>query len=95
MREYQKSLSVDILKKRITNMLGTHSLYIHGQANENNTYSDCADFMSTLNESDVEKAIEYKQKKLTLIANRLGDVQGCSEFERTLNVVDSETGQIF
>jgi len=91
-RKYQKSLSVDILRKRIINMMGTHSLYVRGE-NDSDTFSDCADFLSLLNENDIERAIDYKQKKMTLLADRLGDVQG--SFQRTVNIVDQETGQIF
>ncbi|MDU1848455.1 MAG: hypothetical protein E6778_23365, partial [Niallia nealsonii] len=94
-REYQKTLSAELLKKRITNMVSTYSLYVHGDDVRNDTYEDILDYMSTLNESDMEKATEYKRKKMTMIQNRLDDVSGVSKFERHLKLYDSETGQSF
>lgn len=94
-REYQKTLSASILKKRITNSISTYSLYVHGEDVRNDTYGDIIDYMATLNETDMEKAIEYKRKKMTLIQNRLGDVEGTSKFENTLRIYDTETGQTF
>jgi hypothetical protein len=93
-REYQKNLSALLMKKRITNSMGTYNLYIHGDDVRNNTYHDCTDYMSTLNETDIEKAIEYKRKKLPLIQNRLGSVEGSSKFENNFRLYDNETGQI-
>lgn len=94
-REYQTKLSADLLKKRISNMIGTYSLYVHGEDVRNNVYNDVLDYMATLNETDMEKAIAYKKKKLPLIQNRLGEVSGVSKFEQHLKLFDSESGQLF
>jgi len=95
MRQYQQTLSATIMKKKITNAISTYSLYIHGEDVRNDTYDDIMDYMSTLNETDVEKAIEYKRKKMTLLADRLENVEGVSKIEKQLRVYDAETGQSF
>lgn len=95
MRTYQQTLSATIMKKKITNAISTYSLYLHGEDVRNDTYNDIVDYMATLNESDVEKAIEYKRKKMTLLAERLENVEGVSKIEKQLHVFDSETGQSY
>jgi hypothetical protein len=95
LREYQKTLSAEILKKRITNQIATYSLYLHGEDVRNNMYMDAADYISSLSENDLEKAVEYKRKKMPLIQNRLGSVEGVSKLEKTFRLYDPETGQLF
>jgi hypothetical protein len=95
MRDYQTNLSAEILKKRISNALGTYSLYIHGEDVRNDFYNDVLDYMATLNETDLEKAIENKRKKMTMIHNRLGQVKGASKFDKHFKLYDSETGQSY
>lgn len=95
MREYQKTLSAELLKKRITNSVTTYSLYLHGDDVQNDTYNDIIDYLATLNESDMQKAIEYKKKKMTLLQNRLEDVQGVSKIDKHFKLYDPETGQSF
>lgn len=95
LREYQKSLSATLLKKRITNAVSTYSLYVHGDDVRNDTYNDVLDYLATLNESDMEKAIEYKKKKMTLLQNRLDTVEGVSKLDKHFKLYDSETGQSF
>ncbi|KAB7663031.1 hypothetical protein [Bacillus sp. B1-b2] len=94
-REYQQKLSASIMKKKITNAITTYSLYIHGDDVQNDTFDDIVDYMATLNESDVEQQIQYKRKKMTLLADRLENVEGVSKFEKQLRVYDTETGQVF
>jgi hypothetical protein len=94
-RQYQKSLSATLLKKRISNSISTYSLYLHGDDVRQDTYNDSLDFLATLNETDIEKAIEYKRKKMTLIQNRLAEVEGVSKIDKHFRLYDSETGQSF
>ena len=94
-RQYQKTLSAELLKKRITNSVTTYSLYLHGDDVQNNTYNDVIDYLATLNETDMQKAIEYKKKKMTLLQNRLEDVQGVSKIDKHFKLYDTETGQSF
>jgi hypothetical protein len=93
-REYQKNLNATLLKKRITNAVVTHSLYQNGDHTGNDIYTDVLDYMATLNETDMQKAIDYKAKKMTLIQNRLGEVQGVSVMDKHFKLYDSETGQL-
>lgn len=93
-REYQDTLSIEIMKKKITNMVSTYSLYVHGDDVQNDTYHDVLDFMATLNETDMEKAILYKQNKKSLIANRLHNVEGVSKLDKHFKIIDPETGLI-
>lgn len=94
-REYQKTCSATLLKKRITNAVSTYSLYVHGDDVQNDIYNDALDYMATLNESDIEKSVDYKRKKLTLLRNRLGTVEGVSKIEKNFQLFDPETGQLF
>jgi hypothetical protein len=95
LREYQKNLSATLLKKRIANSIATYSLYLHGEDVRNDTYNDGLDYLASLSENDLEKAIEYKRKKMPLIQNRLGSVEGVSKLEKNFKLYDSETGQLF
>lgn len=92
-REYQKTLSTELLKTKLINTMSTYSLYIHGDDVQNDILHDSLDFMSTLNETDMEKAIDYKRKKIALLQNRLGDVEGVSKLENKFKIVDTETGE--
>lgn len=95
LREYQKTLSATLLRKKIANSVVTHSLYLHGEDVRNNFYNDALDYLASLSENDVEKAIEYRRKKMPLIQNRLGSVEGVSKLEKNFQLFDPETGQIF
>lgn len=96
LREYQKTLSASLMKKKINNMIATYNLYTHGENVQNDLMHDALDYMSTINESDTEKAAKYKTKKFTLLQNRLGDVEGLpGKLEKKLQIVDFETGESF
>lgn len=94
-REYQKNLSAEILKKKVTNGIVTLNLYLHGDNVHNDVYNDVLDYLATLNETDMEKAIEHKKKKMTLLQNRLSTVEGVSKLDKHFKLYDSETGQSF
>ena len=96
LREYQKTLSASLMKKKINNMIATYNLYTHGENVQNDLMHDALDYMSTINETDTEKAAIYKTKKFTLLQNRLGDVEGLpGKLEKKLQIVDFETGESF
>lgn len=92
-REYQKNLDTELMKTKLINTLSTYSLYIHGDDVQNDLLHDSLDFMSTLNETDMEKAIDYKRKKIALLQNRLGDIEGVSKLENKFKIIDTETGE--
>ena len=89
-REYQSSLDVLKLKTRILNSISTFSIYVNDE-NDNDIASDVIDFMSFLNESDVENAIDYKNKKSPELSNRVQPV----ELPRSrFAILDLSTGEI-
>jgi len=91
-REYQRDLDTDKMKKRVLNSLSTLSIYIN-KDNQNTLTSDVIDFMSYLNESDIEKSLEYKKKKSALLKNRLDNLKTL-DLEKSYLIVDSETAEI-
>lgn len=89
-RVYQQDLDIQKLKTRILNSLSTFSIYINNE-NENTIDKDIIDFMSFLNESDIEKSIEYKNKKSPELSNRVQPI----ELPRSrFAIVDLDTGEI-
>jgi hypothetical protein len=93
-REYQKTLDIESLKKRVVNSISTYKVYLDHQHLESSFEEDVLDFISTINENDTEKAIQYKQKKFTQLKPRL-DQLSKTDWERTFKLVDGETGEIF
>lgn len=94
LREYQKTLSAKLMKKKIDNMISTYNLYLHGENVQGDPYHDTLDYMATINESDTENQIKYKSKKFTLLQNRLGDVEGLpGKLDKKFKIYDTETGE--
>ena len=91
-REYQKNLSMNLLKKRIINSMSTYSLYKNREV-KNNTFEDSLDFISILNESDLEAANTYKEKKYHLLKDRLNSELSLAT-ENKFGIIDLETGEI-
>lgn len=92
-REYQKNLSIDLLKKQILNRVSTYGLYLK-QDTESSAFSDALDFISTLNESDLEHANYYKHKKMLLIQDRLQNSEVSLAKENNFGIVDLESGEL-
>jgi hypothetical protein len=92
LREYQKSVSKDLLKTKIVNSVSTYKLYLDHE-DESNVKSDVIDFLSTLNENDIKKAMEYKQKKFAQIKSRLTKLDK-TDGKRIYKLVNIETGEI-
>lgn len=91
-REYQKDLDLESVKKRVLNSLSILSLYMKND-NEDTLTSDVVDFMSYLNESDIQKSIEYKKKKSALLKNRLENLDSLT-IDKSFLIIDSETAEI-
>lgn len=91
-REYQKDLDIESIKKRVLNSLSTLSIYMKNE-NDDNIASDVVDFMSYLNESDLEKAIKYKKKKSALLKNRLESLESLA-IDKSFLIIDSKTAEI-
>lgn len=92
-REYQKGLSMNLMKKRILNSVSTYSLYLNKDIS-NDAFSDTLDFISTLNESDLEKANLYKEKKILLIKDRLQNLEVSLAKENNFGIVDLTSGEV-
>lgn len=92
-REYQKGLSMQLLKKRIINSVSTYSLYSNKDL-DSTSFDDALDFISTLNESDLEKANLYKQKKYLLLKDRLQNIETSLAKENDFGIVDLVTGEL-
>ncbi|MGG3781570.1 hypothetical protein [Schinkia azotoformans] len=92
-REYQKTLDIDKIKKRLVNSVLTHKVYLNTDNLDSTFEEDLLDFISNVNENDTENAISYKRKKFTLLKNRLADLEK-TDSKRTFKLLDSETGEI-
>ena len=91
-REYQKNLSVHLLQKRIVNQLSTFSLYMNSEV-KHDVYQDALDFISTLNETDLQKANEYKEKKYLLLKDRLQESEASLDKANDFRLVNTQTGE--
>ena len=91
-REYQKNLDEKCIKRRLINTVSTYKLY-KSQDVESSLAEDLLDFISGINESDTQKAIEYKKKKIALLGARLKDVNK-TDCERIYTLLNLETGEI-
>lgn len=94
-RNYQCNLDLAIVKKRLINMVGTFSLYAHGDDVGNGLYEDLVDLVGSLNETDFEAANQYKKKKLHLIGARLEKVEGQQEIANRVRLIDTESGELY
>ncbi|KGR89599.1 hypothetical protein CD32_00235 [Lysinibacillus odysseyi 34hs-1 = NBRC 100172] len=92
-RQYQKNLSMHLLKKGLMNKLSVYSLYKNSEV-KNDTFTDALDFVSTLNETDLEKANQYKAKKYLLLKDRLQNVETSLAKENDFGIVNLKTGEI-
>lgn len=92
-REYQQNLSVSLLKKQILNRVSTYSLYLNKDT-ESSAFSDALDYISTLNETDLEHANQYKNKKMLLIQDRLMNTEVSLAKENNFGIVDLGSGEL-
>lgn len=92
-REYQKNLSADLLKKRIVNSVSTYSLYLNNDVAAD-VYSDTLDFIATLNENDLQRANDYKLKKKLLLENQLKEIETLPVKVNEFNLLNKVTGEV-
>lgn len=88
-RIYSSNINKDLLKKRVLNSLSTLSLY--DGKNYNNVFTDIVDFASTINESDIEKCIDYKRKKMPVLS---GIIKNNNVKDYDICIVNRTTGEI-
>lgn len=89
-REYQKNLSVELMKKRVSNGIVTFGLY--NSKFDSDIFEDVADFLSLLNENDLERVNSYKEKKYLQLQGRL-DINEVVE-ENRYAIIDLQTGEV-
>lgn len=92
-REYQKNLSADLLKKRIVNSVSTYGLYLKNDIDKD-VYTDTLDFIATLNENDLEIANQYKQKKKLLLKSQLEEIDTLPAKVNEFNLLNKTTGEV-
>lgn len=92
-REYQKNLSIHLMKKRLLNNISSFSLYQNGEI-KNDPFTDALDFISTLNETDLEKANQYKENKYLLLKDRLHNIEASLTKEHDFKIIDMSTGEL-
>ncbi|MEG0619040.1 MAG: hypothetical protein RR557_07070, partial [Bacilli bacterium] len=92
-RSYQQNLSMLLLKKRLLNNISTFSLYKNGEI-KNDPFIDALDFISTINETDLEKANQYKENKYLLLKERLGNLETVLAKEHDFKILDFSTGEV-
>jgi len=92
-REYQKNLSADLLKKRIVNSVSTYSLYLNNDVAAD-VYTDTLDFIATLNENDLQRANDYKLKKKLLLENQLKEIETLPVKVNEFNLLNKVTGEV-
>lgn len=68
-RKYNRSLNAEALRGRIVNAISTLSFY-ENDDNDYNLFDDTCDFMSSISENEVKKALYYKRKKANQLRNR-------------------------
>lgn len=92
-REYQNNLDIQIMKRNTLYSLLSLSLYMNKE-NDNTIESDALDFLSYLNESDIEKSIKYKKKKSTLLKNQFDKLESL-DLDNCYQIINLETAEIF
>ena len=93
-RKYNRKLNVEAQRKRVINSAITLGFYLRG-LNDDSPMQDCFEALLKMNDNDIEKAMQYKNKKRRqLNEDELSDV-----FEdavtHTFEIVRTDTGDIY
>ena len=93
-REYQKSLDIQRIKKSVSSKIASLSVYTKHD-NEDSIEEDCADFLTFMNENDLEVFSRKKKEKAYLLKGRLEGTEPIS-IDRNFVVIglNLETGEI-
>lgn len=90
LRQYQRKLDIEAIKKRLLNSMSTFSIYLKGD-NNSDIIRDSLDFMEYINESDVQKSYDYKKKKAPTLKEKLKSTSN-HEFESRYALINKEDG---
>ena len=93
-RNYNRKLSAEAVKKRFINAAVTFGLYTRGE-NAASPLQDAFEAMLRMNDNDVQNARKYKEKKLRqLNPDELAEVfSGC--VVHPIQFIDPETGALY
>lgn len=93
-RQYNRNLSADVMKRQLINKAVMLSFYNKG-INEDSPVRDAMDAVLTLNDNDVKQAMRYKQKKSRQLSGQ--ELSGLRENYSSLDVtiVDNKSGEIY
>lgn len=93
-RNYNRRLNQEAVKKRFINAAVTYGLYRRGENNDS-PIQDAFEAIITMNDNDIHNARRFKQKKLRqLNAEELAEVFTSSEIH-PFSVVDQKTGVLY
>lgn len=93
-RDYTRKLSLDVLKRGLLNKSIMHGFYSKGD-NSDSPVSDMMQALLTLNDNDVKKATQYKQKKSKHI--NFDEMSALSSELCSCNftLINNDTGEIY
>ena len=93
-RNYNRKLSVESMKKRVIGSAVTLGIYMRG-INEDSPLQDCFEALLRMNDNDIMEAQRYKQKKLRQFnAEELAEVFESSEKHR-FRLLDESDGTLY
>ena len=93
-RNYNRKLSVESMKKRVIGSAVTLGIYMRG-INEDSPLQDCFEALLRMNDNDIMEAQRYKQKKLRQFnAEELAEVFESSEKHR-FRLLDENDGTLY
>jgi hypothetical protein len=93
-RNYNRQLNVNAMKKRVLNSAVTLGFYQRG-INEDSPLQDAFEALLKFNDNDINAAMSYKSKKrLQLNADELANVFESNEHHR-FELLDKETGVLY
>lgn len=93
-RQYNRNLSADVMKRQLINKAVMLSFYNKG-INEDSPARDAMEAVLTLNDNDVKQAMRYKQKKSRQLSGQ--ELSGLRNDYSSLDVtiVDNATGAVY
>lgn len=92
-RQYNRQLNGDIMKKRAINAAVVYGIYTRG-LNKDNVIQDCVEALCQLNDNDIYEAYRYKQKKARQFnADELAETY-VSDVTHKYEIVNIDTGEL-
>lgn len=93
-REYNRELNTEVVKRRMCNSIVTYSIYCKGK-NDDSVFDDVMGSILRLNDNDIERMKHYKSKKLLQFndndLSKTADNRDISGF----SIIDTNTGEFY